>query len=57
MKSHSASMNHMQPCISQLIVLQQADLLVGNDLETNNETTFAARQKILNKQVYETVTG
>jgi hypothetical protein len=27
-----------------------------NDLETNNETTPAARQKILNKQVYAAVT-
>jgi hypothetical protein len=30
--------------------------LPGNDLETNNETICAARQQILNKQVYEAVT-
>jgi hypothetical protein len=25
--------------------------LLGNDFKTNNETTFVARQQILNKQV------
>jgi hypothetical protein len=29
--------------------------LLYNDLETNNETTFAARQQILNKQLYAAV--
>jgi hypothetical protein len=47
MKSHDASTNRLQPCISQLTVLQQADLLLGNDLKTNNKTTFAARQQLL----------
>jgi hypothetical protein len=32
-------------------------MLLGNDLETNNETTFAAWQQILNKQVYAAVAG
>jgi hypothetical protein len=30
---------------------------MGNDLETNKETTFSARQRILNTQVYVAVTG
>jgi hypothetical protein len=29
---------------------------MGNDLETNNETTSAAGQQILNKQVHAAVT-
>jgi hypothetical protein len=29
---------------------------VGNDVETNHETTSAARQQILNKQLYTAVT-
>jgi hypothetical protein len=33
------------------------DLLLRNDFVTNNETTSAARQQILNKQVYEAVTA
>jgi hypothetical protein len=32
------------------------DSLLGNDLETNNETTPTAKREILNKQVYVTVT-
>jgi hypothetical protein len=30
--------------------------ITGNDLETNNKTTFAAGQQILNEQVYAAVT-
>jgi hypothetical protein len=37
--------------------MKRVELLLGNDLETNNETTFAARQQIFNKQVYAAVTG
>jgi hypothetical protein len=29
----------------------------GNDIETNNETTFGARQEILNNEVHAAVTG
>jgi hypothetical protein len=36
--------------------LYHVDHLLGNDLETNNETTLAGRQQILNKQVYAAVT-
>jgi hypothetical protein len=32
------------------------NLLLGNYLETNNETTFTARQQILNKQAYAAIT-
>jgi hypothetical protein len=32
-------------------------VLLGTDLERDNETTFAARQQIFNKQVYEAVDG
>jgi hypothetical protein len=32
------------------------DPLLGNDRETKNKTTPAARQKILNKQIYAAVT-
>jgi hypothetical protein len=32
--------------------MQHVDPLLGNDLETNNETTFVARQQILNRQEY-----
>jgi hypothetical protein len=35
---------------------ERVDPLLGNDPEINNETTFAARQQILNKQVYPAVT-
>jgi hypothetical protein len=38
-------------------VLKRVELLLGSDLETDNETTFAARQHIINKHVYATVTG
>jgi hypothetical protein len=31
-------------------------LVTGNDLDTNNETTFATREQIPNKQVYVAVT-
>jgi hypothetical protein len=37
--------------------LQHVDPLLSNDLKTSNETTFAARQQILNKQEYAGVTG
>jgi hypothetical protein len=40
------------PCF----ILQRVDLLLGNDRETNNETTSVARQHILNKQMYAAVT-
>jgi hypothetical protein len=36
--------------------LTTAHPLLVNDLETNNEKTFAASQQILNKQVYAAVT-
>jgi hypothetical protein len=32
-------------------------LQTRNDLETNNETTVAARQQILNKQVHAPIAG
>jgi hypothetical protein len=38
-------------------ILQCTGLLLGNDLETNNETTFGTRQQIFNKQVYVAATG
>jgi hypothetical protein len=47
------------PSIVTLIhvtVLQHVDLLLGNDRETNDETTSAARQQILNKQIYAAIT-
>jgi hypothetical protein len=37
-------------------ILYRADLLLDNDLETNYEPTSAARQQILNNQVYAAVT-
>jgi hypothetical protein len=37
-------------------ILYHVDLLLGNDLKTNNETTSASRQQSLNKQVYTPVT-
>jgi hypothetical protein len=39
-----------------ILVIQRVDPLLGNDLETNNETS-ATTQRILNKQVYAAVTG
>jgi hypothetical protein len=33
------------------------DPLLGKDYDTMNETTFAAGEQILNKQVYAAVTG
>jgi hypothetical protein len=41
----------------KLMILQQVDPLLGNNLETNTETTSAARQQILNKQVYAAAAG
>jgi hypothetical protein len=38
------------------IILWRVDLLLGNDLETENEITSAARQQIFNKLVYAAVT-
>jgi hypothetical protein len=38
-----------------MYVLQRVDPLLCNYLETNNETTSAAREDILSKQVYATV--
>jgi hypothetical protein len=38
-------------------ILQWVDSVLGNNLETNNKTTAAARQQIINKQVYTVVTG
>jgi hypothetical protein len=35
---------------------QRIDTLLGNDLETNNETTSGAKEQILNKQVNAAVT-
>jgi hypothetical protein len=32
------------------------DPLVGNDLETNNKTTSATKEQILNKQLYAAIT-
>jgi hypothetical protein len=40
---------HLQPCAlmeDKNWILWRIDLLVGSDHETNNETTFAARQQI-----------
>jgi hypothetical protein len=31
------------------LILQRVNPLLGNDLETNNETTYATREQILNK--------
>jgi hypothetical protein len=38
------------------IVLQHVELLLGNDLETNNGRTFCTRQKIIHKQLYRAIT-
>jgi hypothetical protein len=38
-------------------ILQGVEPLLGSDLETENETTCAARQQIFNKQVYAAVVG
>jgi hypothetical protein len=45
--------------LSELIILLlwREHPLLGNYLETNNETTFAARQRIRNKQVYSALLG
>jgi hypothetical protein len=40
-----------------MFILQRVEQLLGTDLETHNETTFAAKQQIFNKQVYATVAG
>jgi hypothetical protein len=37
-------------------ILQRIDPLLDNDLETNNETTSAAKEQILNEQANEAVT-
>jgi hypothetical protein len=37
-------------------IIQRVYPLLGNDLETNNDTTSAASKQILNKQVYAVVT-
>jgi hypothetical protein len=37
-------------------ILYRVGPLLSNELETNNETTSAARQHIFNKQVYAAVT-
>jgi hypothetical protein len=37
--------------------MQHVDPLLGNDLETNNKTTFAGRQQILNRKVYTNING
>jgi hypothetical protein len=38
------------------VIIKYCSPLLGKDLETNNETTSAARKQILNKQVYAAVT-
>jgi hypothetical protein len=40
---------------TDIFILQDAKALLGNGLETNNETTFAAREQIFNNQVYATI--
>jgi hypothetical protein len=42
---------------NRFLIMKYTQLLLGNNLETNNETTFAARQQILNKQVCAVVAG
>jgi hypothetical protein len=36
-------------------ILQRVDPLQGSDLETNNETTSALNEQILNKEIYAAV--
>jgi hypothetical protein len=38
--------------MSSLTILQRVGPLLGNDLETDNKSAFAAREQILNKQLY-----
>jgi hypothetical protein len=45
-----------EPTASDFNILQRVEPLLGSDLKTSNETTFAVRQQILNKQVYATIT-
>jgi hypothetical protein len=39
-----------------VIILRSVDTLLDNDRDTNNETS-AARQQVLNKQIYAAVTA
>jgi hypothetical protein len=39
------------------LTLQRVDPFLGNNLKTNNQTTSAAKEQILNKQVYAAVAG
>jgi hypothetical protein len=43
--------------IYSVFKLERVEPLLGNNLETNNETTFADRQQIFNKQIYAAVAG
>jgi hypothetical protein len=40
-----------------LIILWHVEPLLGNNLETNNVTTSATKEQIINKQVYAEVAG
>jgi hypothetical protein len=42
---------HVSDCVLLLVVS-----FLGNERETNNETTSAGRQQVLNKQIYAAVT-
>jgi hypothetical protein len=47
---------HLTGKMLRKIIAAWRDTFLGNDRETHNETTPAARQKILNKKIYTVVT-